>query len=314
MSEIFRVGVRFQDWASYEDVKRQKAQVNREMARRKAMRLRIAKKFKQFPSWQDTYHVYFYDAPLALGRQIKAYLKGKVMEAEVVRVHRADIIPPQVRRRMKTAWSGVQAPAAAPARRRIDKPIKARPAVMSTAAVRAFLRGKGTIVCDDGARLRVAHRVRTGANDAAIAKAEKSLGRPLTPSHKRLLGITDGCALFADATTKSDSGLIVYSLKQLIRENRDKEPDTLLVGEPTGFGNAVAVNYTKRSKLGEPPIVYVDHEGGDRDGKVVADSFEDLLRKLKADPMRVFRTALDGSIAYGNARSGPLTPVTYKPG
>jgi hypothetical protein len=313
MSEVFRVGVRFRDWPSYEDIKREKAEVNREMERRKAMRLRIARKFKQIPSWQDTYHVYFYDAPLDLGRQIKAYLKGKVMEAEVVREHRADIIPPQVRRRMKTPWSGAPA-SAAPARRNIGKPIKARPAVMSAPAVRAFLRGTGTIDCEDGALVRVAHRVRTGANDVAIVKAEKSLGCPLTPSHKRLLVITDGCALFADASAKNDSGLILYSIKQLLRENRGKKPETLLVGEPAGFGNAIAVNYARRSKLGEPPIVYVDHEGGDRDGKVVADSFEDLLRKLKADPMRVFRTAFDGSIGYGNARSGPLTPVAYKRG
>jgi hypothetical protein len=311
MSEVFRVGVRFRDWATYEQVKRERAQVDREMARRKAMRERIARKFKQYPSWHDKYHVYFYDAPPELERQIKAYLKGKVMAAEVVRVHRADIIPPQVRRRMKMPWSGAPA---APARGKADKPIKARPAVMSAPAVRAFLRGKGTIVCDDGARLRVAHRVRTGANDPAIAKAEKSLGRQLTPSHKRFLGITDGCALFADTSAKSESGLIIYSIKQLLRENREKEPELLIVGEPAGFGNAVAVNYARRSKLGEPPIVYVDHEGGDRDGKVVADSFEDLLRKLKADPLRVFRAALDGSIAYGNARSSPQTPAAYKPG
>jgi hypothetical protein len=303
MSEIFRVSVRFEDWGS-------DAQINREMARRKAMRQRLARKYKQYPSWYELVYVYFY-APPEFERQVKAYLKGKVMEAEVVRDADADI-PPRARRRIARLTGGA---AAANARVKSDKPIKAKPAVMSVAAVRAFLRGKGTIVCDDDAKRRVAHRTRAGANATAIAKAERTLGSELTPSHKRLLAVTDGCALFADAAAKSDSGLILYSIKQLLRENRKgRGREKLIVGEPAGFGNAIAVDYSRRSKLGEPPIVYVDHEGGDRDGKLVADSFEDLLRRLQADPMRVFKTALDGSVAYGNARTGPLTPMAFKPG
>jgi hypothetical protein len=111
-----------------------------------------------------------------------------------------------------------------------DKPMKAQPAVMSASAVRAFLRGKGTILCDGDAQVRVAHRVQSGVKDAPIAKVEKSVRRQLTPSHKRLLAITDGCALFADTSAKSDSGLILYSIKQLLRENREKQPDILIVG------------------------------------------------------------------------------------
>src|SRR5688500_18854376 len=60
-----------------------KQQVKREMARRKEMRQRIARQFKQYKPKIEDYDVVFPRAPESLGREIAAFLKGKVGEAEI---------------------------------------------------------------------------------------------------------------------------------------------------------------------------------------------------------------------------------------
>jgi hypothetical protein len=166
----------------------------------------------------------------------------------------------------------------------------------------------------------VRHIYRPGAEEKAIDALERKLKRPLTPSHRRLLRMSNGCSLFTDCSrrrVRGDTGLVLYSIKQIVRENirfHDQMGDSaaaadrLVVGEPAGFGNWIAIDYRRTSKLGEPPIIYVDHEGGDADGRLVADSFEHLFRKLEKDPLPVFRKELDDSVVY-EAKRGHLLQI-----
>ena len=300
MEYSLNVWVRFADWKD-----NSKAFNEREMLRRRKMAERISKKFKKlYPSKVVQREVQFPRADENLEKQIRAFLKGKVLKAYYIK---EDLPSPKALKK-----------------KQYPKP---KPAVISQQQVQAFLKQRGVLICQSETaqrvEIRVEHRTRGGAKEADIAAAEKKLGFELLPSHRRLLAMTDGCAIFADAAQKSDSGLVLYSLKEMLRENLktkkrmggDTDPGLatkLFVGEPAGFGNWIATNYRRESKLGEPPIVYVDHEGGSRDGKIVAESFEDLIRKLGKDPVAMFRKELDGSVLYTDKKREMLTVKEYR--
>jgi len=300
----FRVSVHFTTWFRYRGDAQE--QIRREMARRKEVRRRIAEAFRAHAPKVDEYFVWLCHAPPELAEQIARFV-GNVRHLEIVR-EAAE--PRPVKTSHATGCSSASS----------------KRAVMSRAEVCAFLRGRGVLECEaDGttSRLQVEHRPHAAASSKAIDGIERTLGLALTPSHRRLLEVTDGCVLFADASRRGDTGLVLYSTKQLVRRNAHKRrqrgasdvsSNLLVVGEPVGLHNHIAVDYQQSSKLQEAPIVYIDHEGGDADGRVVAESFEDLLRRLKRDPVALFCRQLDGSVLCPGIGGGPLVPKSYRRG
>jgi hypothetical protein len=253
------------------------------MARRATQR--IARKFKEYRPVLDVYFFAFRRAELE--KQIRK--SSEVKHLEIVRANSL----------LKSRSS----------RRRPGSATK--PAVLS-AAQWAALR-EGVFACDATAKDAASRGHRTCRRvPAAIAAVERRQPRPDPASpaahdHGR-------CALLADRCWRDDTGIVLYSTKQLIRETRviggnsipARPPAPHRRGEPSGWATGRrqrAHLQTRRSR----------HLHRSRRQRATAGSSppEDLLRQLQKDPLAVFRRRLDRSVIYSTRNGVQLEPRSY---